>query len=248
MGDRSTTATMFVFLVSLLAVFAVLVNAIPVELMPLQNMTEIQMRTQWVPNIEIGYLNFTDSTNITAAPMGNSESLTLGDVHLEIDWIRPPYFPTPVSGIWFYHIWQIDPWGIFWEYQVFDDMPIRGEDLIEHETEDYSNRSYMILTCECQKSYYTYFIYNSTTYASWTEAYAGGELEVYVGMGWDDAIEKQNAWSLIWSIMAFNAPQVFGTGSEASVLNALIAIPLWASFAVTGAIMILWFIPLLGGE
>lgn len=245
MADRSSTASMFVFLVSLLGVFAIIVNGIPAGFLTPQNLTETTLRSEWLHNIDVGYLNYTDSGNLTkGTPHGETVHLSMGDVTVNVEW----WNVGQLVGVYFYHTWKLDPWGIFWEFQEFDDMPVTLSDMIAHQTADFANRSYMILTCPCQKSYHTYFVYNSTTYASWTEAYAGGELELYVGMGWNDAVEMQNAWSLIWSILTFNAPQVFGTGIEAGLLNALIAIPLWASFAVTGAIMILWFIPLLGGE
>ena len=241
MGDRSSTASTFVFLVTLLGIFAILTNAIPSEFLDPQNLYETQTREEWFPDQDFGYLNYTDSCNLTK---GSIQYLYVGDVNVDIHWdVTIPY--NCPDNIYFYHAWQVAWW---WEKHLFDDMPITLTDLIEHQTEDFANRSYMILTCPCQKTYYTYFIYNSTAYSSWTEAWNGGELECYVGMGWDDAIEKMNAWSLIWSIMTFQAPEVFGTGGAATVMNAVIAIPIWASFAIMGAIIILWFIPLLGGE
>lgn len=239
MGSRSSTATMFVFLVSLLGVFAILANSIPPEFAPPQDRKETTTRGEWFPGEDVGYLNYTDSANLTK---GGLFFLHLGDVNVDVQW---RVYPAHKVGIWFFHTWQVAWW---WEWHEFDNMPITAVELEAHQTEEFADRSYMVMTCPCQKTYYVYFIYNSTAYSSWSEAYDDGYLECYAGMGWKDAIEKQNAWSLIWSILIFQAPEVFGTGPAAIILNALVAIPLWASFAITGAIIILWFIPLLGGE
>lgn len=242
MGDRSSTATTFVFLVTLLGVFAILVNSMPSGLyFTPSEKRETKTRDDWIRGEDIGYLNYTDSINLTK---GSIHNLVVGDIYVDIHWdVTIPYYcPEDIS---FFHAWPVLWW---WEKHVFDDMPITAEILAEHQTANFANRSNMVLTCPCQKTYYTYFVYNSTTYSSWAEAYAGGEFEVYVGMSWDDAIQKEDAWSLIWGILSFQAPKVFGTGESAILMNAIIAIPLWASFAIIGAIIILWFIPLLGGE
>lgn len=236
MGSRSSTATTFVFLVTLLGIFAVLTNAIPSDFFTPESRAETSTREEWFPEENIGYLNYTDSGNLTK---GDIIYLTIGDITVDVQWI-------PDWGINFRHTWQVIWW---WDSHLFDDIPITLTNLEAHSPyQDYANRSYMVLTCPCPKTYYTYFIYNSTEYSSWSEAWDDGDLDVYVGMGWNDAIEKMNAWSLIWSIMSFQAPEVFGTGSAAITMNAIIAIPIWASFAIIGAIMILWFIPFLGGE
>lgn len=238
MASRSSTATIFVFLVTFLGIFAILVNAIPTDFFTPSALEEIKTRTEWFPDVNIGYLNYTDSCNLTK---GGYEELKVGDIEVTIQWDHVLSLP----DIWFEH----RAWVVFWWVgHWFDGMPITLTDLIDHQTEDFANRSYFILTCSCPKTYNVYFVYNSTTYSSWSEAYTGGELEVYVGMGWNDAIERQNAWSLIWSILLFQAPEVFGTGAAATTMNAIIAVPLWAAFAIIGAIMILWFIPFLGGE
>lgn len=237
MGDRTSTATIFVFLVTFLGVFAVLVNSMPAELYG-PTLKETKTRGEWFPEEDIGFLNYTDSGNLTR---GYHTDLELGDVNVVVWWAYYPY-----NDITIYHTWQVLWW---WDRHSLDDMPLTLTDLEAHSPhEGIANQSHMVLTCPCQKSYYVYFIYNSTTYANWAEAMTGGELELYMGMGWNDGIEQQNAWSLIWNIMTFQAPEVFGTGASASVMNAIIAIPLWASFAIIGAIMILWFIPFLGGE
>jgi len=238
MGDRSSTATTFVFLVTLIGVFAVLTGSMPIgfyEIAP--DYRQPGGRNDWFPDEDIGFMNYTDSCNLTKG--GAVENLEIGDIYVDVQWIT-------VWGINFRHKWQVLWW---WDSHLFDDMPITLSDLEANSPHnDHANESYMVLTCPCQKTYYTYFIYNSTTYGSWAEAWAGGDLDVYMGMGWDDAIEKMNAWSLIWSIMTFQSPQVFGAGVAADVMTKIIASTLWSAFAIIGAIMILWFIPLLGGE
>jgi len=239
LGDRSSTAITFVSLVTLIGIFVVLAGSIPegfYEVAP--DYQETKTRDEWFPNEDIGFMNYTDSENLTK---GQKHYLQIGDIYVDIYWDYYPY----ITDIWFLHTWQVSFW---WDHHLFDDTPITLQNIIDHQTEDFANRSYMVLTCPCPKTYYVYFIYNSTEYSSWSEAWDGGELEVYVGMGWNDAIEKMNAWSLIWNVLTFQAPEVFGTGAAANVMNAIIAIPLWASFAIIGAIMILWFIPFLGGE
>ena len=240
MGDRSSTASTFVFLVTLIGVFAVLVGSMPsgfYEVAP--NYTETSTRDEWFPQEDIGYMNYTDSTNLTK---GVRAYLTIGDVTVDVNWDVYPY----IDNIWFLHTWPVFWW---YDHHLFDNNPITLSDIEANSPhEGYANRSYIVQTCPCPKTYYTYFVYNSTEYASWSEAWDDGALDLYMGMGWSDAIEKMNAWSLIWNVLTFQAPEVFGTGASANLMNAIIAIPLWASFAIIGAIMILWFIPLLGGE
>lgn len=246
MASRSSTATTFIFLVVFLGIFALMANSIPSGFVPAQNIRETETRDDWIKGMEIGDLNFTDSGNLTKGVGGGpTVNLVIGDVHVDVEWWSGPPL---LVGIWFWHTWQIDPW-FFWEFQEFDDMPITLSDLEANSPhQGLANVSYMVLTCPCPKTFYTYFVYNSTTYSSWSDAWDGGELELYVGMGWNDAIEQQNAWSLIWSILAFQAPEVFGDSAGGLLMNSLIAVPLWAAFSITAAIILLWFIPLLGGE
>lgn len=238
MGDRASTATTFVFLVTLIGVFAALTTFMPSGFYEeASGLRQTQTRDDWLKVSDIGSVNFTDSCNITRP---GKEVLNIGDVTVNVWWL-------PLDVITFEHVWST--WWIFVDMHTFDDMPLTLSDVEAHSPhEGIANVSYMVLTCPCQKTYYTYFVYNSTTYGSWAEAWVGGTLEVYVGMGWTDAIEQQNAWSLIWNIMTFQAPEVFGIGSAATAMNVIIAIPLWASFAIIAAIIILWFIPFLGGE
>ena len=61
MASRSSTATTFVFLVTFLGIFALLVNNIPQGFVPVQDIREPPTRDDWIRGLDIGNFTYTDS-------------------------------------------------------------------------------------------------------------------------------------------------------------------------------------------
>ncbi len=68
-----------------------------------------------------------------------------------------------------------------------------------------------------------------TTRNNISQSWSDGNLTIAVGFNQMDAQTGLNAWNLIGNLLAFQTPQAFGlTGIGATLLNAIIAIPIWA--------------------
>lgn len=65
--------------------------------------------------------------------------------------------------------------------------------------------------------------FNSTAYANCSEAFDNDELTFEFGIEWDELGTGMNAWNLISQILFFQAPDIN------PLLNAIIAVPLWAA-------------------
>lgn len=95
-------------------------------------------------------------------------------------------------------------------------------------------------------SYYVSIAYNSTTFDSLTDAYAGTggfdpELWVFVGMGFESEWASLPTWMIIAQLLTFQAPDIH------PVINGLIAIPLWIAVIYIAYHLLLRMIPFLGG-
>ena len=120
-----------------------------------------------------------------------------------------------------------------WSYPVID---------IEDVDANYDNRSKVseftvkneVLTIK------VFLAFNTTKYSKPSEAYHNNELSILVCMGFDQVQTTTNAWNLISQILFFKMPNVH------PLINALIAVPIWAAIAWLATTFILKFIPFVG--
>jgi len=89
--------------------------------------------------------------------------------------------------------------------------------------------------------FYVYVSYNQSKYGSFQEAWDDHELSLLVGVGIEDSLTKLDAWGLISQIIMFQMPDVHWS------INLLLAIPIYAAIALLVIIIVLKFIPFLGG-
>jgi hypothetical protein len=109
------------------------------------------------------------------------------------------------------------------------------------------NYSYLRGKCDHGLAFNFYFTYNMTKYSSLQAAWDAYDLNIFVGQGYDDTFAKMDAWSLIGLLLSFQSPEVFGaTGSYATTLNLIIAVPIWTCIAYIFYRLVLMAIPFVG--
>lgn len=86
---------------------------------------------------------------------------------------------------------------------------------------DITSASYT-LTCD-HVTLHSVVAYNGTAYSNSSIAWAADALTVEFAIDWDELGTGLNAWNLLAQILFFQAPDIH------PVLNAFIAIPLWAA-------------------
>jgi len=136
---------------------------------------------------------------------------------------------------WFGMQWT---WLIWYNSEGID----RGEILSGSEIdEDYSDEAmtYVAKTEDFQCR--AYFGFNDTKYSSPTEAWDNYELDILIGMKFDQVNTSINAWSLISMLLFFQLPEVHW------IINALIAIPIWITVAYLIYVLIIKIIPFIAG-
>jgi len=76
------------------------------------------------------------------------------------------------------------------------------------------------------------------------QAWDEGTIMVGIGFGFEDYETKLSVWDIIGKLLTFQSPEVFGlSGPAATVLNLLIALPLWIVAAYLIYRLILMAIP-----
>lgn len=109
------------------------------------------------------------------------------------------------------------------------------------------NYSYMKARCPHGYVFNIYFQYNQTRYGNLTAAWDDYDLWIAIGQGYSDTFAKMDAWTVIGLLLTFQAPQIFGaTGIYSTVLNLIIAMPIWAAIAYVFYRLILMAIPFVG--
>jgi len=231
----------FLFCVTLLGTFALCVNTMPKDFFSPEEREEIEYLTQWKAG-ELFFSNITDYDNqtITRTLLGDNPDFYIADFdcHIGCVWrnANPEWI---ILNHWWYQWW------------IFKDTHYLKPDLtrtyiLDHVQEDNENISSFSLSCDC----YTYALmvtYNESKFSSLSDAFDGiggggvGELYLYIGLGYEERPATISAWTLIAQLMLFQMPDVH------PLINAFIAIPLWACVAIVAFILITRAIPLLGG-
>lgn len=236
----------FVAIVVILGFFSLMLSTIPLDFL-LGSDPSIPLpyyETEWATlDFLRGNYTSTDTNNITRSALGGTD-FTLDDVkgHIYVRWYQSS------DTIRFSHTWY--EWFILFRYHFLDWYePDTGEwtndaltydDIINHQIEN-SNCSYFQMKCDCGSVYYVYFGFDDTLYSSFSEAWDAGKLSVFIGVGYETMPVVINAWNLIGMLLSFSLPDIN------PIINALIAIPLWAMIAYVIYILILKAIPFLGG-
>jgi len=77
------------------------------------------------------------------------------------------------------------------------------------------------------------FTYNQTSYTSYADAWSHDDLQLWLGITWDQQSTSVNAWNLVAMLLFFQLPGIH------PIVNALLAIPIWACVAYLTFIFIL---------
>jgi len=88
---------------------------------------------------------------------------------------------------------------------------------------------------------FTQLAYNTTTYSSIEEAWDMGEYYAFFGINFDDVGTSYNAFALIGMLLFFQLPETHW------IINAFIAIPLWATIAYLMYVLVIKVIPFIAG-
>lgn len=89
--------------------------------------------------------------------------------------------------------------------------------------------------------------YNQTKYATIGDAWDGGELSYSVSYEFDPNATRISAWSVLSSLLSFQNPELGLTGDGGTILNLMIAVPLFIMVAVLLFIVVLAIIPFISG-
>jgi len=221
----------FLFLITFLAVFGVLVMTIPmgfIEATDEYTQRDIPTEEYHVQNLE-AYASVWELTmNETG---GNSIGGLYYDVNFEIGghacYIR--YKCANKSNLDLFIMHKYTLWGFWptahrmdWKNRINVE---RGDILTVEEIEsDYGE--YLPYDCSCSHFYMdASFNYNETLYSSVEDAWDHHGLTFFIGIEFDQLATGLNAWNLIAMILFFQMPNVH------PLLNYIIAIPIWISVA-----------------
>jgi len=89
--------------------------------------------------------------------------------------------------------------------------------------------------------------YNQTAYANWAAAWAAGQMSYTLSYEVDWNSTNINAWSLVGQLLTFTAPNLSMSGIGGTILNAVIALPVWSLIAYLVYKIVAGVIPFLSG-
>jgi len=231
----------YIFVISFLGVFFILIASIPPQL------------------ITEGYEGETISYSIPTGKWASADILELGwydngtlkegetlflylpntgdsQIDLTVNW--NPDYSIRISHTFL--IWWIFPSA----HYVYTSDTIEDHfsyDYVESFFDEATNISSFKGQCEHGTLYYIYVSFNITEYSSLLDAWNNHEIEIMIGVRLEETLAKFNAWSLIGSLLTFSMPQIH------PVLNMIIAIPIWACIIYLLYRLILLAIPFVGG-
>ena len=235
----------FITVITFLGIFALLVSMIPGQF-AVQSKTYRQVSVpEYFEAVDIQ--SFAETKNLTI-PAYDEYGLdcSVGGWELKIY----PYY-SDLGNIHELQLKHVDRWlGWLWigEHHLTWRRKKDGIDLgIKLERDELLNAydpdrnlAEFIASCE-HVTVYVAFAYNTTKYEDIVDAWANSELWMLIAIGFDQVNTSTNAWNVVAKLLFFQAPEVH------PVINALIAIPIWAAIAITMYILILKAIPFVGG-
>jgi len=133
----------------------------------------------------------------------------------------------------------------FPEWGLWRSVPHGVDDLAELWENRVVNASY----CEWQRGAYNTktFIAPNDTVRTISESWDDGNMSFTVGFTYDWNQTNINAFDLLGQILFFQAPTLGVTGIVGTVLNAMIALPLWIMISIIALKLIQSVIPLIKG-
>lgn len=224
---------LFVFCVTFLGVFTVACNTMPMGFFPVVEREEVAYLTEWKAG-ELFFSNVTDYDNKTIVEMGTANTLYLSDYDIRV---RVIYWGGSI-GLQVQHYWYTF-WGLWSEADWIEPEPLTLSYLLAHVQEDNENISSFAMSCE-HYSYSVMVTYNESKYERLEDAYYGvgngwiGELSFYIGCGYEERPATINAWTLASQLLLFQAPDIH------PLINAFIAIPLWACISIISFLLIMY--------
>ena len=236
----------FITVVTFLGIITILISTVPNEFMiHAQNYRSISV-PEYFESVDITY--FAATKNFTLDPNKATGEIygwyyidfSLGGHDFTIEWKYP-------EGIMLKHV---EKWWIFvtgrhnmnwYEKRQGSNLgtKLKSEHLTTYYDENRKDAQFIVRCEHTQLS--VFFAYNTTKYSDILEAWENNELAVLFGINFDQVNTSYNAWNLVAQILFFQNPDIH------PAINALIAIPIWATIAITVYILILKAIPFVGG-
>jgi len=221
----------FLFLITFLAVFGMLVMTIPSGFLVVTD----EYREQSIPTEEFKVKDleaYAETLIITMNETGGKEaplfkygvSIDIGGHDCELLYTQANKTPLEVIFYHKYTIWWFIPWShkLEWENRISVD---RGDLLSVSELQsDYADNLPYDLSCS-HLSLDVSFNYDEETYSSVEDAWNHHGLSFFIGIEFDQIATGLNAWDLIGMVLFFKMPNVH------PLLNYIIAVPIWASIA-----------------
>lgn len=222
--DRSLITT-FVTLITILSIFSILVNFMPNEFVYTgKEYAEIGYAETWSPS-GLWYGNITSSDNGTIHRTDYAINLHLTDydIDLKVIWYAVPDILS-IQRYWYTF------YGLVYNYDWLrledDSIYITKEYALENLYEGNENVSMFTMHDSVYSAYYVQITFNTTKHESFDDAWDSGELEIWIGVGYEDVIAYHSTWALVTQILLFQAPEIH------PVINAIIAVPIWACVAI----------------
>lgn len=243
MGDLSELRGLIV-VITFLGVMVLLIGLIPFQFYIAGAMTELDYsQTEWMG---IDIQSFQDTWNDTTIYLEFSD-FAVGGRNLRI---ASQYTDNHFSLIQRYGL------GLFWleggtffnrkNIKVsYDRIPYAHQlidwDVLNADYEEYGSVEFTVAYVQNEPfQFKTYFTFNETDYDSPKEAWANDELNLLIGINFDNIATTYNAWDLIAMLLFFRLPDVHW------LINVMMATPIWVTVCYLAYVLIIKAIPLLG--
>jgi len=227
---------------TLLASFAILALAIPVELYVSSTGRLIEPPDYfelgdlfYYSETALHYLNDTGGGLWALDNTYRAKDVDIGEWNIDLLYKRPNASGTYNIVLYHFHTeWIIFPASHNMEW-FNENGASRGTNLLVNELHsDLDGDSQINYYAECDHTrYYLQIAFNSTIYANVTDAWDHGGVGVFFGVRFDDTNTGYNAMNLIASILFFQMPDVHWS------INSLIAVPIWIAVGYISIILIL---------
>lgn len=228
-SDRITG--LFIFAVIFSGVFGILIFTMPSELASSSSVRVETPSSLW-RTADLFLTNMTDTVNVTFAH-DTWTAFGLSGISGDVYYV---WYTNPIDTFYFEH-----RWGGWWIFSNRDSLSpsFVSEDEIIDAFDPTDNSSRFAFSCK-HNDFEIVFYYNQTLYDNISQAVSVDALFAYVGVGVEKVASSVSAWSVVSSILFFNAPNIH------PALNAVIAIPLWAIIGIVVYTLFLKLLPFVG--
>jgi len=240
----------FVFLLTLLGVFAILVSTVPANFFVAEQEFRQAQIEEYFEAIDLQQYAETwlYCMNETGGKMLfgvlYQVDIDIGNRNFDLYYSKANYTVSTHPYVYVKHFYTT--WWIFTDSHYMDFYNnkgiLRSGDYLpshlvpqEYLESDYPEQMPYSLKCSHFEAD-IYFGYNETTYSTLQDAWNHHGLHVLVGIDWDDMQTGLNAWNLITMMFWFQLPQIH------PVLNFILGLALWTSTAYVIACIVIAFI------